>query len=430
MKKLLTTTALIAVLACSNANASGFFLKEQSASAQGNAFAGATAGAEDISYSFYNPAILTKHQGTKMYLGGTWISPRSTAKNAVNEWGETSGYVDNIVHAAMSPHFYLSHQIDDKFTAGVSLNVPYGMITKYDSQWAGRLHGTVSKVTAVTVTPMVAYKATDKLSIGAGAQVQYIKAILRNGVRQEIAPGMAIEDNANLKGDTLDIGYQLGALYEFTPQTRIGVGYRSQIRHKLKGDVKFDGALGAGGLLSQMGYLGANGLDQDISARLTTPASFTVGAYHELNDRWAVMAEYSRVYWSKFKNLNIIGEQNPNLSFTEENWKDSDFYAIGANYKIDDQWKLRLGLALDKSAVGNEYRTPRIPDANRIWYSAGLQYQYNENLTFNLGYTYIHADKSKVDLRGDHLGDAGRGALKADYSNRVNIFAFSLNYNF
>ncbi len=142
------------------------------------------------------------------------------------------------------------------------------------------------------------------------------------------------------------------------------------------------------------------------------------------------MAEYSRVFWSSFKNLNIVGANKPNLSFTEENWKDTDFYALGTSYKLDDQWKLRLGVALDKSAVGDEYRTPRIPDANRIWYSAGLQYQYNEQLTFNVGYTYIHADKSKVNLRGDHIGDASRGALKADYSNRVNIFAFSLNYSF
>ena len=131
------------------------------------------------------------------------------------------------------------------------------------------------------------------------------------------------------------------------------------------------------------------------------------------------MAEYSRVFWSKFKNLNIVGENTPNLSFTEENWKDTDFYAVGASYQLDDQWKLRLGLALDKSAVGDEYRTPRIPDADRIWYSAGLEYQYNEKLTFNLGYTYIHADKSKVSLRGDHIGDASRGALNVDYSNRI-----------
>lgn len=425
----MTLTAFAAVLACSEANASGFFLKEQSASAQGNAFAGATAGAEDISYSFYNPAVLARHPGTHVYAGGTWISPRSTAKNAFNEYGDESGYVDNIVHAAMSPHFYLSRQINDKVTAGISLNVPYGMITKYDNKWAGRFHGTVSKVTTATITPMVAYKANDKLSFGAGMQIQYIKAILRNGVRQATPLG-AIEDNASLKGDTLDIGYQLGALYEFTPETRVGLGYRSQIRHKLKGDVSFDGAMGPGGLLSQLGALGPNGLNQDISARLTTPASFTAGVFHQVNDRWAVMAEYSRVFWSKFKNLNIVGEQVPNLSFTEENWKDTDFYAVGANYQLDDQWKLRLGLALDKSAVGDEYRTPRIPDTDRVWYSAGLEYQYNEKMTFNIAYTYIHADKSKVRLRGDHAGDASRGALSADYSNRINIFAFSLNYNF
>ena len=78
MKKLLTLTALGAVLACSDASASGFYLKEQSAAAQGNAYAGATAGAEDISYSYFNPAGLTRHSGTNIQIGGTWISPNST----------------------------------------------------------------------------------------------------------------------------------------------------------------------------------------------------------------------------------------------------------------------------------------------------------------------------------------------------------------
>ena len=82
MKKLLTLTAVGTVLVCSDALASGFNLKEQSAAAQGNAFAGATAGAEDISYSFFNPAGLTRHKGTKISVGGTWIAPRSRAKRA------------------------------------------------------------------------------------------------------------------------------------------------------------------------------------------------------------------------------------------------------------------------------------------------------------------------------------------------------------
>lgn len=83
MKKLMTLTALGTLLVYSDALASGFNLKEQSAAAMGNAFAGATAGAEDISYSFFNPAGLTRHGGTKVSFGGTWIAPRSKAKRAI-----------------------------------------------------------------------------------------------------------------------------------------------------------------------------------------------------------------------------------------------------------------------------------------------------------------------------------------------------------
>ena len=155
MKKLMTLTALGTLLVYSDALASGFNLKEQSAAAMGNAFAGATAGAEDISYSFFNPAGLTRHGGTKVSFGGTWIAPRSKAKRAIAHIPgepdeEISGYTGDIVHAAVAPNFYASHQINSKWTAGVSLNVPYGMVTKYNDDWAGRFHGTLSKAVSYT----------------------------------------------------------------------------------------------------------------------------------------------------------------------------------------------------------------------------------------------------------------------------------------
>ena len=46
-------------LAPAGANAGGFAVKEQSTAAQGNSFAGATAGAEDVTYMFFNPAVPT-----------------------------------------------------------------------------------------------------------------------------------------------------------------------------------------------------------------------------------------------------------------------------------------------------------------------------------------------------------------------------------
>ena len=414
MKKLLTMTALGTIMMVSQANAAGFNLKEQSVSAQGNAFAGATAGAEDISYSYFNAAGLTRHKGTKFVVGGTYIAPRSKAKESVAmtpSGPDNDRYNDNIVHAAVAPHMYFSHQIDDKWTLGASLNVPFGMITKYDDEWAGRYHGTLSKVTTVTLTPMAAYKATDKLSLGAGFQMQYIKARLRNSA---VTGGISMDDRAILEGDTFDIGYQVGGLYEFTDATRIGVGYRSEVKHKLKGDIEF----------SQNSLL-----NQDIGARLTTPANFTMGIYHDLNDQWSVMGEYGRTFWSSFDELRIVGDKGLN-NVTEEHWKDTSFWAAGVSYKYNDQWKFRAGVAYDEGAVSEEYRTPRIPDAGRQWYSGGVQYTQNDNLTWNLGYTYIRAKDGRVNLRGDHTGDDTRGSLKALYKNDIHMFGLSMNYSF
>ena len=378
MKKLLTFTALASVMAIANANAAGFHLREQSAAAMGNAFAGATAGAENNSYAYFNAAGLTRHKGKQFNIGGTYIAPEASASNIKGN-GETSD-VHNIVHSAVAPNMSYSQQLNDKYTFGIGINVPFGMITKYDESWAGADHGVTSKVTAVTTTPMIAYKATDKLSLGLGLPIQYFKARLTSN-----APGTYGAGDIALEGDTVDVGYQLSALYELNDRTRFGVNYRSEINHNLKGEIESK-------------YLAATPLksiyNQDITARIDTPALLSVGAYHEINDKWAVMAEYQRVFWNSFDSIDIYGAESKNrygtsylLSHTPENWEDANFYAIGASYQIDDQWKLRLGLAYDDAAVKMDYRTPRIPDSRRIWYSTGLEYKYNDNLTFDM---FVH----------------------------------------
>lgn len=417
MKKILTLTALSTVLLATSANAAGFHLREQSTAAQGNAFAGATAGAENNTYAYFNAAGLTRQKGTQFTIGGTYIAPKAEAGNVKLADGSRGQDINNIVHAAVAPYMTYSNQVDDRTFVGVALNVPYGMVTKYDRDWAGSDHGITSKVTSVTVTPMAAYKATDKLSLGAGLQLQYIKAKLSNTVS-------GTDVYSRLKGDTFDIGYQLGAMYEFNDKTRVGVGYRSQIKHKLKGEIEADASM-----------LGPNFnalLNQDISARLTTPAMASVGVFHEVNDKWSVMAEYQRVFWSSFENLTIVGDKynqaTGNISSVKENWRDTDFYAIGANYKIDHQWTWRLGLAYDKSAVSYEDRTPRIPDSSRMWYSTGLNYQYNDKLSFDFAYTYISADKADMYTGNISANDVSKTSV--EYTNSVQLFGLSLNYKF
>lgn len=416
MKKIVTLTALGAILAVTNANAAGFHLREQSPAAQGNAFAGATAGAENNSYAYFNVAGLTRQKGTQVNVGGTYIIPRAEAHDIVDENGVRNQDVNNIVHAAIAPNATISHQLNDDVTLGLAMNVPFGMITKYDGEWVGSDHGITSKVTTVTTTPMIAYKATDKLSIGAGLPIQYIKARLSNSV-------VGTPYDATLEGDTLDVGYQLGAMYEFNEDTRLGINYRSEINHKLKGDISSNAP-------SMLSFL-----NQDITARLDTPAMLSIGGYHRINDKWEVMAEYQRVFWNSFDSLDIYGTEYKNptagnsylVSSTRENWRDTNFYAIGASYQLDSQWKLRLGIAYDETAVKLADRTPRIPDSDRTWYSMGLSYAYSDNLTFDAAFTYIKAKKATVDTS---LSSNKGADVYAEYDNSVKLVGLSLNYKF
>lgn len=419
MKKVLALTALGSVLLSSTAMAAGFHLREQSAAAQGNAYAGATAGAENNTYTYYNVAGLTRAKGTQFSGGGTYIAPKASAKNIRDAKGNRDADVQNVVHAAVSPYFTISHQINDKWFVGFAGNSPYGMITKYDQDWVGSDHGVTSDVKTATFTPMAAYKATDKLSLGAGVQIQYLWAHLTSSSRPYVK-------NVTTNGDALDAGYQLGLMYELSDATRFGVGYRSDIKHKIKGEMKAS-------TTPEMGIL-HNLLNQDISAKLNTPAMLSFGAYHDINERWAVMAEYQRVFWGSFQRLTFVSREDnnapgkPYISSVKERWRNTNFYALGTSVKLDEQWKLRLGLAYDQSAVRYKHRTPRIPDSDRIWYSVGLGYQYNEHLSFDAGYTYIYAHKAKLNTK--ITGNETYGHATGEYTNSIKVFALGLTYNF
>ncbi len=409
MKKLVTFTALASILAIStNANAAGFQLREQSAAAQGNAFAGATAGAENPSYAFFNVAGLTRQKGIQVNIGGTYIAPQAEAKNISGTGQGETGEQHNIVHAAIAPNGTVSYELDDKTVLGINVSSPFGMITKYNSDWMGSAHGNTSRVHTISVTPMAAYKATDKLSIGAGFIVEKVRARLTSK-----AGGMF--DTA-VYGDTTDIGYQLGAMYELNDNTRFGIGYRSEMKHKIKG--KMDSSIPS------------SFYNQNINCDLDLPATLSFGAYHKLNDKWELMAEYQRTYWSSFDRLNFNGEDIPGrISYVNEKWRDTNFYALGASYQIDNQWKARFGIAFDQAAAQKAERTPRIPDSDRLWYSAGLNYQYNDKLSFDMAFTYIKAKDAVVDTQNS-INQHIQPHVYSEYKNSVKMWGLSLNYKF
>src|SRR5690606_26549705 len=112
--------------------AGGYALNEQGAAASGSANAGAAANPQNASILYFNPAGMTKLEGTQISIGAAVleIDPEFSG-NAVRVDGATP--VDgrdggDFIGTSVIPNLYLTHTWDG-FSTGIGIYVPYGLKT-------------------------------------------------------------------------------------------------------------------------------------------------------------------------------------------------------------------------------------------------------------------------------------------------------------
>ncbi|MCK0716346.1 OmpP1/FadL family transporter [Chromohalobacter sarecensis] len=440
-KLTLAVTLASAVMASGHAAASGFQVREQSAKVLGNAMAGAAAGAEDVSYMTFNPAAIGNVEGTQVAGGISYIdanfkltdasaspagSPLSYDRGGSREGGEE----------AWVPSFAFKTRLNERFDLGLAISAPYGLSTKYDKEWIGRYHAVETELETIDIQPTLNYRATDRLNLAVGLRAQYADATLSNaidlggqGVRAGQLPPSAIgnaDGMAEVTGDDWGYGYTLGALFQATERTRLGISYRSEVELTLDGDVDYS----SGDPVGQQ-VLAVSGLqDAGGKADLTTPANLNLGIYHQLTDRLALMANAEWTEWSSFKELTVESGGRE-LSTTTENWDDTWAFSVGANYQLNQQWLLRAGLGVDESPVpDSEHRTPRVPDADRRWATLGATWMPTSEFGVTAGYMHVFGDDGDIDQSGTKPENARRGDLSGTYEVDANVFALSMDYRF
>jgi long-chain fatty acid transport protein len=412
----------------------GFALTEQSVSGLGNAFAGGAASAEDASTIFFNPAGLTRLSGQQVLAGAHIVIPYAKFHNegstCITGGPLFGGNGGNSGEIRVIPNFYYSRKVTDRFSVGLGVNSPFGLATRYDDNWVGRYHAIESDLFTININPSLAYKVTDKLSVGAGFNIQYLNAELTNAVDFGTigfllhVPGLTPQNNdgfVKLKGDSWSVGYNLGLLYEFTKDTRAGVAYRSAIEQDLDGNADFTGVPAA---------LKSSFADSKAKADITLPDSLSLSFFHQISSEWAVMADFTWTDWKHFKNLIVTFSSKQPASITSENWQDSYRYSFGATYTPSKNWVFRVGTAYDRSAVPDkEHRTPRIPDSDRIWAAFGVGYKISNMFAFDLGYAHLFVNDPEIDKTPTGQ-DQLRGGLKGFFDTHTDIVSAQLSMKF
>ncbi|HAU28838.1 MAG TPA: long-chain fatty acid transporter [Rhodospirillaceae bacterium] len=427
---------VVVILSCAagSAFASGFQLREQDPAAQGTAFAGVTAGTGDLSAMFFNPAAAALVDGTQFEAGGSFIAPTTKLKNASGTYflggGAISGpttHEDSAMNALV-PSLYASHEIEPGVHVGISVTAPYGMVTKYDTNWVGRYHALRSKLKTINVTPSVSYEVSPTLNIGGGFMMEYAKADLTNAIDFGTILGVpgAADGFGRLEGSDLSYGFNAGLTWQATPATRMGASFRSRVAHTLKGNATFSGVPAVPALQAAFAYTSAK-------AKLAIPAVYSFGITHDFSPEWSIMAEADRTMWSSFKELRVdFANPLKSDSVTDENWQDVWFFSLGTEYRPTEKWTLRMGVAYDKSPVPEVDRTPRIPDQDRRWVSLGASYKFTDTISLDGAFTHIFVDDAILNLQDLGPGTVNylRGDVTGTFENEVDIFSARMNFKF
>lgn len=420
-------------------SASGFQLREQSPSAQGNSFAGISAGGSDIGSMFFNVATLTRFEGRQAVLGFSSIAPSARLESGQASRaallggsaipGSTGGDAGK---QATLPVVYGLWSLSPDLKLGLSINSPFGLGSEYQAGWMGRYHAVKSEIKVVEVAPNLAWRLNSRWSVGAAAVARYVDAELTNAVDFG-AVGAALhvpgslpggqDGTAKVTGHQWKYGYKLGVLFEPAQAFRIGAAYHSRIDYDLKGEVSYEGVPAA---------LKAAFPDGGATPKAHQPATASLGAAWEAAPGLTLQAEAARTFWNAFQDIRIEFASGQSASVTEEKWKNTWFLALGSTWKPSAAWTFRTGIAHDQAAAPDAYRTPRIPDADRIWLSGGVGYAFSRSLGMDLSYSYIFVKDSVLDLKAGSPGnpDFFRGNLSGTYRNHIQVLALQARYSF
>jgi long-chain fatty acid transport protein len=325
--------------------AGGLYLNEFATPSMGTAGAGGEAWGNDAStaFAFHNPAGMTRLEGHQLSLGiGLGKGSTEFDANGNTPFGGGNGSDAAGLVPLLGSHGVLSLTEDLKL--GFSVFSVAGAALDYKNNWAGRYQNQDVSILTVTANPTIAYQVTDWLSVAGGVMVTYADLDFKLAV----PPGGA--GNAKIDGDDITHGFNFGAMFDLSPQTRIGVIYVSEQEIDFDGNLKVNPA----------------GINVGSTTSLNLAQAVRVGGYHEIDDQWAILGT---VGW--------------------EDWSTMDSLFVNAHYKPVDDWLLQAGVTYDTSPVDAKDRTADMPIDRQIRFALGAQHQLSETMTVGGAVEYV-----------------------------------------
>ena len=371
MKKIIA--GMMAALCVGMAQGAGFGIYE--ASARGNAMGGAIVGdVDDATANYHNPANLAFATNIQVATGFTFINPQYDPEiNHVPQNRMNSGWF-------AVPTFYLTVPLPGDFTFGWGNYTEYGLGSEYKRNWSMAADTQMTKIEQSTLNPNLAYKITDWWSVAAGIRGSWIHF---KSYSQPLAPYQGypgVYDLQNrIDGNDWAWGWNVATTLKPTDKWDIGVEYRSQIDHKIKGNQNVYTMIPGMGRYVMYGGR--------ASARLRLPPSVVFGTNYKFTDRFRGGAAITYTRWSTLETIRWhLPSGDKNQKF---NWHDTLRVGFGLEYDLLDWMQVRCGYTFDEDPTSKTYESTMLPGGDRHIFGMGLGFKVIDNLRLDVSYNFI-----------------------------------------
>lgn len=417
---------LFLLLTAGNLHASGFGVFTQGAKglAQSNAVTAHSTGGASILY--FNPALLTETDGTRIEVGTTLVDVDREFKSDLT--GTTEGGDDSTKTPST---LYVTTQVNEQLSAGLGVFFPFGLASEWNDTWEGRYLATTSEVSTTNINPVLAYRVNSNLSVAAGLDALYLDAELSRQLNSTLVgtmlnppTGLGILPDISQKftGDGWGFGYNLGVLLNLTDTLDFGATFRSQIDIDVDGELQFSIPSGAT-ILDP--FLNNTGGDAEISL----PRQATFGLAWAASDTLTLEVGARWEDWSSTGQLLITLDQpvlGQTADSTPRDWNDTWAYNIGGEYLLNDRVSLMAGYLYSDNPVPDHTFDPSIPDSDAHLFTIGTGLTFDK-WTVDLAYGYEHhEDRDKNNQIGAATGSPANG----EYSVNIHLAAISVGYRF
>lgn len=357
--------------------------------------AGQAARAQDASTIVTNPAGMTRLPD-HLLTGGLQAMDGDVSYKLDDESGRQSP--GNIMNFIPNASAFYSQKLNDDLYAGMGLYGNYGLGIDFGN-WAGDRLIKKSTMVAMTLSPSVAYRLSDRVSVGGSVNVNYGFLSLTRNVDG---------DDEKEKDHDWALSYRLGLLMDLTDQTRAGITWTSKTEYDFNIDAK-----------ARFPNLPNVEYDLPISAQVRAPQQLMLSLVHDLNKEWSVMGDLGWQDWSQFGSpqVSIAGQDIDRKNRLKDSWH----AALGMQFRPTEQWRLNAGVAFDSTIYKSQSDVAlTLPTGDEWRFATGAQYQMTPQSNIGFAVSYLHMQSSRVQSPEQ---------LRGSYDNPYLWFA-SVNYSY